>query len=200
METTTTVQFADAARSLSRAARSRGLGAPTFRSPPRVVGVDRSLRRHGDHAVVAVRLRGRPWVAVAADMVEGVIVANRLEGPAALRVPRRALVGPRVLDRFGRAPVHCSVSVARLRPISAGLLRHLTFVHARPGGGTGRRGGLNPPDRKVMRVRSPPRARKRPGQGGPTSSAGVRCPATTRHDWLCQRDASRAAPLASYCE
>ena len=86
METTTTVQFADAARSLSRAARSRGLGAPTFRSPPRVIGVDRSLRRHGDHAVVAVRLRGRPWVAVAADMVEGVIVANRLEGPAALRV------------------------------------------------------------------------------------------------------------------
>ncbi|MGD9705150.1 MAG: hypothetical protein AB7Q42_09805 [Acidimicrobiia bacterium] len=86
METTTTVQFADAARALSRAARERGLGAPTFRSPPRVVGVDRSVRRYGDHAVVAVRLRGRPWVAVAADMVEGVIVANRLEGPAALRV------------------------------------------------------------------------------------------------------------------
>ena len=51
-----------------------------------MVGVDRSVRRRGDHAVVAVRLRGRPWVVVAADMVEGVIVANRLQGPAALRV------------------------------------------------------------------------------------------------------------------
>jgi hypothetical protein len=86
MESTTTVQFAGAARALARAARERGLLSPTFRSPPRVVGVDRSLRRSGEHAVVAVRLRGRPWVAVAADMVEGVIVANRLEGPAALRV------------------------------------------------------------------------------------------------------------------
>ena len=86
MDPTTTVQFAEAARSLARSARARGLVAPTFRSPPRVVGVDRSLRRHGDHTVGAVRQRGRPWVAVAADMVEGVIVANRLEGPAALRV------------------------------------------------------------------------------------------------------------------
>ena len=86
MDPTTTLQFAEAARSLARSARARGLVAPTFRSPPRVVGVDRSLRRHGERTVVSVRLRGRPWVAVAADMVEGVIVANRLEGPAALRV------------------------------------------------------------------------------------------------------------------
>lgn len=35
--------------------------------------------------MVAVRTRGRPWVAVAADMVEGVIVANRLGGKDAVR-------------------------------------------------------------------------------------------------------------------
>jgi len=36
--------------------------------------------------VVAVRVKGRPFVAVAADLVEGIIVANRLLGPDALRV------------------------------------------------------------------------------------------------------------------
>jgi hypothetical protein len=80
------VQFAEGARALARTARARGLLAPAFRSPPRLTGVDRTLRRSDDRAVIAVRLRGRPWVAVAADMVEGVIVANRLSGPAALRV------------------------------------------------------------------------------------------------------------------
>ncbi len=77
----TSVRFAAAARSLGTAARRRGLAVPAFRSPPRLVGVDRSLRRRADGAVVvAVRLRGRPWVAVLADMVEGVVVANRLSG------------------------------------------------------------------------------------------------------------------------
>lgn len=86
MEPATTLQFARAARALARAARARGLAVPGFRSPPRLAGVDRSLRRVGDRCVVAVRVRGRPWVAVAADMVEGVIVANRLAGPEALRL------------------------------------------------------------------------------------------------------------------
>lgn len=81
-----TIQFAEAARALGRAARARGLLAPSFRSPPRVPGVDRTIRRHELNCVVAVRTRGRPWVAVAADMVEGVIVANRLSGKPAVRV------------------------------------------------------------------------------------------------------------------
>jgi len=77
----TSLRFAAAARSLGSAARQRGLAVPAFRSPPRLVGVDRSLRRRADGAVVvAVRLRGRPWVAVLADMVEGVVAANRLVG------------------------------------------------------------------------------------------------------------------------
>jgi hypothetical protein len=81
-----TIQFAEGARALARAARARGLVAPSFRSPPRIAGVDRSIRRQGEHCVVAVVTRGRPWVAVAADMVEGVIVVNRLTGKSAVRI------------------------------------------------------------------------------------------------------------------
>ncbi len=80
------IQFAEAARALARAARARGLVAPSFRSPPRIAGVDRSIRRHESTCTVAVMTRGRPWVAVAADMVEGVIVANRLSGKDAVRI------------------------------------------------------------------------------------------------------------------
>lgn len=59
---------------------------PGFRSPPRLAGVDRSLRRrHDGSATIAVVLRGRPWPAVLADLVEGVVVANRLTGPEADR-------------------------------------------------------------------------------------------------------------------
>jgi len=82
----TTVDFASAARTLTRHARSRGLIGPSFRCPPRLVGVDRSIRRRGDGAVVSVRLRGRPWVAVLADMIEGVVTANRLGPPQSDRL------------------------------------------------------------------------------------------------------------------
>jgi hypothetical protein len=84
--TATTVEFAAAARLLTREARRRGLIGPSFRCPPRLVGVDRSLRRQGAAAVVSVRLRGRPWIAVLADMIEGVVVANRLQAPHADRL------------------------------------------------------------------------------------------------------------------
>lgn len=81
-----TVRFAQAARTLTREARARGLVGPSYRCPPRLVGVDRSLRRTATGAVVAVRLRGRPWVAVVADMIEGVVATNRLAPPAADRL------------------------------------------------------------------------------------------------------------------
>lgn len=84
--TASTVEFASAARTLTREARRRGLVGPSFRCPPRLVGVDRTLRRHGDGVVVSVRLRGRPWAAVLADMIEGVVVANRLQPPHADRL------------------------------------------------------------------------------------------------------------------
>jgi hypothetical protein len=81
-----TLEFAHAARQLAGEARRQGLVAPSFRCPPRIVGVDRSLRRHPRGAVVAVQLKGRPWQAVLADMVEGVVVVNRLQPPEADRI------------------------------------------------------------------------------------------------------------------
>jgi hypothetical protein len=84
---TDSLRFAATARRLAEVARGEGLSVPGFRSPPRLPGVDRSLRRRlGGRAVVAVRLRGRSHGAVVADMVEGVVVANRLTGAEAARV------------------------------------------------------------------------------------------------------------------
>jgi hypothetical protein len=81
---TDSLRFAATARLLAQAARAVGLVAPGFRSPPRIPGVDRSLRRRpGAPAAVAVRLAGRPHEDVVADMIEGVLVANGLRGPAA---------------------------------------------------------------------------------------------------------------------
>ena len=73
------IRFAETARSIGRAARLRGLEVPTFRSPPGLVGVQRTIRRRGASATVSVVVRGRPWAAVVADMVEGVVAANRLD-------------------------------------------------------------------------------------------------------------------------
>lgn len=86
MEVATTVEFASAARALTREARRRGLVGPSFRCPPRLVGVDRSIRRRPDGAVVSIRLKGRPRSAVIADMIEGVVVANGLRPPQADRL------------------------------------------------------------------------------------------------------------------
>jgi hypothetical protein len=82
----TSLRFASAARTLGVVARQRGLVVPGFRSPPRLAGAERTLRRRRDGgSVVAILLRGRPWVAVLGDMIEGVIVANRLAGADATR-------------------------------------------------------------------------------------------------------------------
>ena len=89
MEFTSTVEFAHAARRLTRAALRRGLVGPSYRCPPRLVGVDRTIRRRrtadGEDAVVSIRVRDRPREAVLADMIEGVIVTNRLQPPASDR-------------------------------------------------------------------------------------------------------------------
>jgi hypothetical protein len=91
----TSLRFARIARRLAEAARAQGLRAPTFRSPPRVPGVTRTIRRGGGaggaagagaDVTVSVVLRGRPWAAVTSDMIEGTIVANELTGVAADRV------------------------------------------------------------------------------------------------------------------
>lgn len=86
------LRFAAAVRALAVEARKLGLEVPGFRSPPRLAGADRSLRRRpGASPAVAVRLRDRPFEAIAADMVEGVVVANGLTGRRAAQVRARLL-------------------------------------------------------------------------------------------------------------
>ena len=83
------LRFADAARRLSEAARDEGLVAPTFRSPPSDQRLDRTVRHRAGGPVVAVRVRGRPFAAVLADMIEGVVVSNALAGPVASSIRAR---------------------------------------------------------------------------------------------------------------
>ena len=86
MPSSTSARFAHAARTLTREARRRGLVAPSYRCPPRVVGADRTPRRRPGGGAVSVRVRERPWPAVLADMIEGVVAVNGLPPPAATRV------------------------------------------------------------------------------------------------------------------
>ena len=76
---TTTLRFAETARSLGRAARLRGLQVPTFRSPPGIADEQRSIQRREQSSTVAVVVKGRPWGAVVADMIEGIVAANLLD-------------------------------------------------------------------------------------------------------------------------
>jgi hypothetical protein len=78
--------FSQAARRLGAAARAAGLAVPAFRCPPRIAGAHRTIRRYPGGAVVAVRLRDRPFAEVASDMVEGVLAVNRLDETAAARM------------------------------------------------------------------------------------------------------------------
>jgi len=79
MPVAASVRFAGAVQALAAEARRQGLVVPGFRSPPRHPDAQRTIRHRPDgHAVVAVRLRDRPFAAVAVDMVEGVLVANRV--------------------------------------------------------------------------------------------------------------------------
>ena len=82
---TPALRFAETARRLGASARASGLAVPAFRCPPRVAGAARTIRRYPGGTVVSVRLRDRPFDDVVTDMVEGVLVANRLSGEAALR-------------------------------------------------------------------------------------------------------------------
>ena len=107
----TTVQFAAAARALAAAARRFGLAAPTFRTPPRLIGLDRTVRRHAHGGVVSVRLRGRPWVAVLADLIDGVVTVNRLDARRANRA--RADLWDAVVSHTGVDPYGLPVWLAR---------------------------------------------------------------------------------------
>ncbi len=103
----TAVGFAEAARALALSCRSRGLSAPSFRSPPADPRARRTLRRRPDGgAVVSVRLRGRSLGAVVADLVDGVVAANGLTGEEAEQVRRRLMADLADLgDSEGSRPV-----------------------------------------------------------------------------------------------
>lgn len=79
-------QFSSTCRALAAAARAAGLVAPSFRSPPGVDGATRTLRRRGPtSSVLAVAIHGRPTEVVLADLVEGIVIANRLTGKDSLQ-------------------------------------------------------------------------------------------------------------------
>jgi hypothetical protein len=86
MENLPALRFAEAARRLGAAAHAAGLTVPAFRSPPRLAGAERTIRRYPGGTVVSVRLRDRPFEAALDDMVEGVLVANRVEPDDAVRL------------------------------------------------------------------------------------------------------------------
>ena len=88
------------ARYLAAESREAGLEVPAFRSPPRRPGTARTIRRMRDGAVVAIQLRGRGSDVVAEDMIEGIVVANRLDAATAESVRRRlrAAVTPVDID------------------------------------------------------------------------------------------------------
>lgn len=124
----TSMQFAAAARVLADAARRARLHAPSFRSPPRT-RADRTIRGAGTPgATVAVRVKGRPWLAALADMVEGVVVTNRLQGAEADRC-RTALW--EAVERAGAAALSDAVELRR--PPPARPQRRATTVDRAPG-------------------------------------------------------------------
>lgn len=95
----TSLRFSAAARLIAQEARVAGLTVPAFRSPPRLEGAVRTLRRRPDGGVVvAVRLRDRSHEAVVADMVEGVLVVNGLADGAATAMRRLLLAAAHTAD------------------------------------------------------------------------------------------------------
>lgn len=86
-------RFWELAKCVVSEAQRHGLVAPGFRSPPRVPGSVRTVRRAPGGAVVAVAWRGRPAVAVLGDLVDGVILVNGLAGAEAAAWRRRLWAG-----------------------------------------------------------------------------------------------------------
>lgn len=112
------LQFSETVRQVVALARRHQLRPPVFRSPPRLDGVDRSIRRRPNGTVVvAVRRVDRPLAAVQADVIDGVLAANGVVGEPADRFRHAAwdrLVGAAdpPATRRGMAPVPPTARVA----------------------------------------------------------------------------------------
>lgn len=98
------VAFATVARELSIVARQWGSDAPSFRSPPRIAGLRRSISRRADgSSTVAVTTRNRSVVAVISDMVEGVLVSASVPAATsgAFRDALWASIEPQLVELLG---------------------------------------------------------------------------------------------------
>jgi hypothetical protein len=83
-------EFAHAVRELMQATAGAGMRSPAFKSPPRLATAERTIRWVApDRAIVAVRRANRASDAVLADMIEGVVRANRLSGTEAQDAARK---------------------------------------------------------------------------------------------------------------
>ncbi|MEP6623846.1 MAG: hypothetical protein ABJC79_05345 [Acidimicrobiia bacterium] len=117
------------ARFLAAESRQQGLTVPAFRSPPRVSGVSRTIRRLRDGAVVSVQLRGRTAEEVAADMIDGIVITNRLApGAAQAQVRDRLLaaVSPVEVDLVREAAVDAESAAGRILPAHARMAERQT--------------------------------------------------------------------------
>jgi len=82
------LRFSETVRVLADAARRQGLVVPAFRCPPQRPDADRTLRRRANgECTVAVRVAGRPFASVQADLIEALVIVN--EVPAAAVQPVR---------------------------------------------------------------------------------------------------------------
>mgnify|MGYP001187986673 FL=1 len=76
IESAPSVRFSIVAKVITQVGARCGIEVPGFKSPPRSADLDRTVRRQSSGSVVAVRIRDRPFEAVIADMIEGVILCN----------------------------------------------------------------------------------------------------------------------------
>lgn len=95
MENERPPRFWELARWVAAEGRRLGLVVPGFRTPPVLPDAVRTVRRTPAGAVVAVAVaaRGRPTAAVLGDLVDGLVVANRLAGAEAAACRRRLWAG-----------------------------------------------------------------------------------------------------------
>ena len=83
IESAPSVRFAIVAKILTQVSARCEIEVPGFKSPPRSVELDRTVRRQSSGSVVSVRIKDRPFEAVIGDMIEGVILCNELPIAAA---------------------------------------------------------------------------------------------------------------------
>ena len=75
------IQFSIAVRTLGRIADQLGYRIPQVRGPPPSAKYQRSVRKTGDENLsISIVIRGRPWLAILADIVEGFVIANTQSG------------------------------------------------------------------------------------------------------------------------